>query len=144
MKNFLIISSLAIVSLFSSMQPGSPFYAAYPPFGLVTLLFLGLSSYMLLVGTVGAAAYVSRDSEVRHEVYKGLKADSQILKMGMAEMQREIQRRVLTVFDRIKSSELDEPMKINMDPDEEDVQMMIDQVLKEVHSKGSQSKQDEH
>ncbi|MGC2426085.1 MAG: hypothetical protein WA421_03545 [Nitrososphaeraceae archaeon] len=45
MKNYLIISSIGIILLFSSMQPGMPFYAAYPPFGLVTLLFLGLSSY---------------------------------------------------------------------------------------------------
>ena len=43
MKNFFIISSLGIISLISAIQPGSPFYAAYPPFGLVTLSFLGLS-----------------------------------------------------------------------------------------------------
>ena len=56
MKNYLIISSLGLVSLFSSIQPGMPFYAAYPPFGLVTLSFLGVSSYMLLVGIVGFAS----------------------------------------------------------------------------------------
>ena len=46
------------------MQPGLPFFVAYPPFGLVTLLFLGLSSYMLLVGMLGCATYVSRDREL--------------------------------------------------------------------------------
>ena len=50
MKNYLIISSIGVIGLFSSVQPGMPFYVAYPPFGLVTLLFLGLSSYLLLIG----------------------------------------------------------------------------------------------
>ena len=92
MKNFFVISSLGIISLFSSIQPGSPFYEAYPPFGLVTLSFLGLSSYMLLVGMVGSAAYVARDNVVRHEMYNSLEADSHVLKMGSAEMQRELEQ----------------------------------------------------
>jgi hypothetical protein len=80
MKNYLIISSIGIMALFSSIQPGMPFYAAYPPFGLPTLLFLGLSSYMLLVGMLGTAANVSRDSELRQEIYKGIEVNSDILK----------------------------------------------------------------
>ena len=123
------------------MQPGSsPFYAAYPPFGLVTLLFLGLSSYMLLVGIVGAAAYVSRDNKVRRDVYKGLEADSQVLKMGVAEIQREIQRRILDVLDNIESANMSHELKMPIDNNEEDVQQMIDEVLQEVHSKRPHSK----
>jgi hypothetical protein len=141
MKVFFVISSIGIVSLFSSMQPGSsPFYAAYPPFGLVTLLFLGLSSYMLLVGMVGAAAYASRDNEVRREVYKGLEANSEVLKMGVAEMQLEIQRRILVVLDNIESANLSHELKIPIDHNESDVKLMIDDVLKEVHSKRPHAK----
>ena len=70
LKTYLIISAIGIASLFSSMQPGMPFYAAYPPFGLVTLMFLGLSSYMLLVGILGSAAYISNDSELRREIFQ--------------------------------------------------------------------------
>ena len=121
MKNYLIISSIGIVSLFSSMQPGMPFYAAYPPFGLVTLLFLGLSSYMLLVGMLGCAAYVSRDSELRREIYKGLEVDADVLKkIGMAEMQREIEKRVLPLANKIKLSD-EMRSRMDTDPDEEDV-----------------------
>lgn len=124
-----------MISLFSSIQPGSPFYAAYPPFGLATLLFLGLSSYLLLVGMIGSAAYVSRDSVVRREVYNGLQVDPHVLRMGMAEMQREIERRVLNVAEKIKSSELADEMKNASDPDEQDVRLMVEEILKEVHSK---------
>ena len=135
MRNYVIISSIGIVSLFSSMQPGMPFYAAYPPFGLVTLSFLGLSSYMLLVGMLGIAANVSRDGELRREIYRGLEVDSDILKkMGMAEMQREMERRILPLANKIK---LSEEMRIRVDPSQEDVKIMISEVLNEIHYKRS-------
>ena len=140
MKNYLIISSIGIFSLFSSMQPGLPFYAAYPPFGLVTLLFLGLSSYMLLVGMLGCAAYVSRDRELRRQIYKGLELDSEVFnKMGMAEMQREMERRILPVVDKVK---LSEEMKNRMDPDKEEVKLMTYEVLNEIRSRRPSSKPD--
>jgi len=142
MKNYLIISSIGIILLFSSMQPGMPFYAAYPPFGLVTLLFLGLSSYMLLVGMLGIAANVSRDSELRKEIYKGLEVDSDVLKkMGMAEMQREMERRILPLANKIKlSEEMQDRIK---EPSEEEVKIMITEVLNEIHSKRSGVKPNE-
>jgi hypothetical protein len=142
MKNYLIISSIGIVLLFCSAQPGMPFYAAYPPFGLVTLLFLGLSSYLLLVGMLGCAAYVSKDSELRREIYKGLEVDADVLKkIGMAEMQREIEKRVLPLADKIKLS--DEMRNLmDTDPDKEDVKLMIEEVLNEIQ-KGSHIKRGE-
>ena len=142
LKTYLIISAIGIASLFSSMQPGMPFYAAYPPFGLVTLMFLALSSYMLLVGILGSAAYISNDSELRREIFKGLDPDSDVLKkMGSAEMQREIERRVLPLADKVKmSTDIEYP---NLDMDREDLKMLIDDVLKEVY-RGTHSKRDNH
>jgi hypothetical protein len=135
MKNYLIISSIGMILLFSSIEPGNPFFAVYPPFGLVTLLFLGLSSYLLLVGMLGCAAYVSRDVELRREIYKGLEVDSDVLrKMGIAEVQREMERKVLPLVNKMN---LSDEMRESMDPSDEDVKIMIDEVLNEIHSKGS-------
>jgi hypothetical protein len=140
MKNYLIISSIGVVLLFSSMQPGMPFYAAYPPFGLVTVLLLGLSSYILVVGMLGMAANVSRDSELRREINKGLEVDSDILKnMGIAEVQREMEAKVLPFAAKIK---LSDEMRGRMDPSEEDIKIMINEVLNELHSKSSNEKSD--
>ena len=142
LKAYLIISAIGFASLFSSMQPGMPFYAAYPPFGLVTLVFLGLSSYMLLVGILGSAAYISNDSELRREISKGLDSDSDVLKkMGSAEIQREIERRILPLADKVKMST--EIGYANMDMDREDLKMLIDDVLNEVH-RGTHAKKDKH
>jgi hypothetical protein len=136
MKNYLVISSIGVMSLFSAMEPGIPFYAAYPPFGLITITLLGLSSYMLLVGMLGMAAYVSRDGKLRREI-QGL--HSELLKnVGMAEMQREVENRVLPLVDKIT---LSEDMRARMDPSEEDVKAMIKEVLEEIHYSGIRDKQ---
>jgi hypothetical protein len=142
MKNYLIISSLGIISLFSSVQPGMPYYAAYPPLGLATLLLLGLSSYMLLVGMIGIGANVSRDMELRREIYRDIKVHSDIFKnMGMAEMQREIERKVIPLTDKIR---LSHGMIDHVDPSKEDVKIMISDVLNEIQSKRSHIKPDNH
>jgi hypothetical protein len=87
------------------LQPGMPFYAAYPPFGLVTITFLGLSSFLLLIGMLGCAAYVSRDTELRKEIFRDQDSISNMLRnMGFAEMQREIENRILPLSARLKLS----------------------------------------
>jgi hypothetical protein len=53
----------------------------------------------------------------------------------VAEMQREIEERVVFLFNKIKSSELKDDMKLEIRRDDEDVQNMLEEVLKEVHSK---------
>jgi hypothetical protein len=121
MKNFFIISSIGIISLFCSIQPGSPFYEAYPPFGLVTVSFLGLSSSMLVVGMGVSPEYVARDNAVRHEVYNSIEVDSHVLKMGTTEMQRELERRVMSATKKMKSSEIAGDIKFTLDQDEKDV-----------------------
>jgi len=89
LKNYMIVSSIGIAALFGSLQPGMPFYAAYPPFGLVTITFLGLSSFLLLIGMLGCAAYVSRDIELRKEIFKDKDSISSMLRnMGYAEMEQ--------------------------------------------------------
>lgn len=131
LKNYLIVSSIGIAALFSSLQPGMPFYAAYPPFGLVTLTFLGLSSFLLLIGMLGCASYVSRDSELRKEIFKQQDSISSMLRnMGYAEMERELENRIIPLSSRLK---LTEDMRVHMDPSPEDLKLTIEEVLTELH-----------
>ena len=84
--------------------------------------------------------HVSRDIELRREIYKGLEVDSDMFKnMGMAEMQREMERRVLPLTNKI---ELSDEMRNRVDPSEEDVKIIINEVLNEIQSKRSHIKPD--
>ena len=59
-KDYLIVSAFGVVLLFTSNQATDLIIAPYPPFGLVTASFIGLSSYMLLVGIYSSAMSISR------------------------------------------------------------------------------------
>jgi hypothetical protein len=88
---------------------------------------------------LGCAAYVSRDSELRLEIYKGLEVDADVLrKIGMAETQREIEKRVIPLANKIKLSD-EMRSRMDPDPDKEDVKLMIEDVLDEIQ-KGSHIK----
>lgn len=131
LKNYMIISSIGIASLFSSLQPGMPFYAAYPPFGLVTISFLGLSSFLLLIGMLGCAAYVSRDTELRKEIFKDKDSISSMLRnIGYAEMERQLENRIIPLSSRMN---LAEDMRVHMDLSPQDLKLTIEEVLTEIH-----------
>ena len=50
--------------------------------------------------------------------------------MGSAEMQHEIERRIIPL---VKKIELSDDMRDQIDPSDEDVKIMIAEILKEMH-----------
>jgi hypothetical protein len=135
MRNYLMISCIGIVSLFCSMPQTLALYATFPPFGLVTFMLLGLSSYLLFVGIVGSAMYISRDIEFRRLLHKGIEVESDLLKnIGMAEVERDTRYKVDSLIQRIKPKE-DIKDQLDLEEDKEDIRMIIDEVISEIHSK---------
>ena len=77
-------------------------------------------------------AYVSRDNQLRREIYKDLQHESEMFKnMGIAEIQRNIERKVLPHANKII---LSDEMKYHMDPSDEEIKAMISEVLSEIKS----------
>jgi hypothetical protein len=90
---------------------------------------------------VGIGANVSRDMELRREIYRDIEVLSDVFKnTGMAEMQREIERKVIPLTKKIK---LADDMRNRVDPSEEDVKIIISEVLDEIQSKRSHIKPDD-
>ena len=71
-KGYLILSAYGMTLLFASNQPTSLILAPYPPFGLVTICFIGLASYLLYLGIYSSALSVSEDSRLRQTIRKAL------------------------------------------------------------------------
>jgi hypothetical protein len=104
-KGYLIISACGMCLLFASDQPTSLILAPYPPFGLVTICFMGLASYLLYLGIYSSALSVSEDSRLRQTIRKAaLKESQQFLDaIGTAEMEQEIKRRVVSFSEKTKT-----------------------------------------
>jgi hypothetical protein len=106
--------------------------AAYPPFGLASVSFTGLSCYLIYSGLYSSAVTVSQDVSLRHSIRKSVTAQSKLLdSIGTAQMEQELQSRVLMVTKKI-SDKMEEETGIEASMTEEDIKEHIEMVRKEI------------
>ena len=130
-RDYMIISALGVVLLFVSTQ-GSVVTASYPPFGLVTVSFVGLSSYMMFIGLYSAAVSVSEDVKLRDSIRKQILEETKLLdSIGSAHMEQEIVKRVMVVAKK-NSAMLEAETGIQSSMEESDIKQYLEHVLNEV------------
>jgi hypothetical protein len=106
--------------------------AAYPPFGLASVSFTGLSCYLIYSGLYSSAVIVSQDVSLRHSIRKSVTAQSKLLdSIGTAQMEQELQSRVLMVTKKL-SDKMEEETGIEASMTEEDIKEHIEMVRKEI------------
>ena len=99
----MIISAYGMVLLFISNQAVLLVIVPYPPFGLATISLIGLSSYLILIGIYSSATSVAQDAKLRVSIRKSVEQQSKLLDtIGTAQMEQEIQRRVIIMTNLIK------------------------------------------
>jgi hypothetical protein len=97
-RNYMVLSAYGLVLVFVSNQAVVLVSAPYPPFGLATSSFMGLSSYLLLIGIYSSAISVAEDSKLRQTIRKTAVKEAKFLhSIGMAQMEDELQRRVIKI-----------------------------------------------
>ncbi|MGC1135459.1 MAG: hypothetical protein WA941_21705, partial [Nitrososphaeraceae archaeon] len=100
-KNYLVISAYGMVLLFTANQPVGLTLIPYPPFGLATISFVGLSAYLLFIGIYSASLSVALDSKLRSVIRKTTFEEAKFLKdIGTSEMERVIEKRVQMMMTR--------------------------------------------
>jgi hypothetical protein len=130
-RSYLIISGYGFLLFFTSNQAIVLTFTYYPPFGLVTISFVGLASYLVLLGIYSSAISISFDAKLRREIRHLALRESKLLdSIGSAQMEQEIRRRVLHIT-RIKKTDMAEE-GVQSALNEEDVHQYLDDVLKEI------------
>jgi hypothetical protein len=139
-RSFLIISGYGLMLVFASNQAILTVNYPYPPFGLAAISFIGLSSYLLLIGIYSSAISVAHDVELRRSVRKlAIKEFKLLDSIGTSHMEQEIQSMVLKLASRQQEA-MEEDTGIGSSLDEDDVKQYLDQVLKEVKGKENHDK----
>jgi hypothetical protein len=135
-KGYLIISAYGMTLLFTANQPTALILTPYPPFGLVTICFMGLASYLLYLGVYSSALSVSEDSRLRQTIRKAAFKESQqfLDAIGSAEMEQEVERKVIRFSKRTKDL-MEQETGIRTSVDEDDVRLYIEEVLIELKGK---------
>jgi hypothetical protein len=106
-RRSLFISAIGMTILIGSIEITPLQYHVYPPYGLVTMAFLPLGSYLLFVGIFISAKNLSRDSELRRQFYKQAESQLGLLRaIGISEMEKEIVKQVASLEKKSQCQDL--------------------------------------
>jgi hypothetical protein len=95
-NGYLVISGIGLLLLLISYRPQEIITGPFPPFGLLSASFMGLSSYLVFFGIYSSAISVSQDSKLRASIQKSVEAEvSFIGNIASAEMTNTVTERVL-------------------------------------------------
>jgi hypothetical protein len=98
LRHFVQISAIGITLLFLSSQITNLILLPYPPFGLVSISFAGIASYLLFIGLYQSAIITSRDSVIRSLINKSAENESKFIgSIGTSEMKYNISSQIRDV-----------------------------------------------
>jgi hypothetical protein len=137
-RDYMIMSALGVVLLFVSSQ-GTVTSAYYPPFGLVTVSYVGLSSFMMIIGLYSSAISVSQDDKLRKMIRKNAIEESKLLdSIGTAQMGQEIEGKVSEIKRKVMeiakedADDLETTTGVKPSLEEPDMKKYLEEVMKEV------------
>lgn len=92
------LAAFGIVLLSISNVDAGLFMLPYPSFGLPTISFMSLSSYLLFLGIYYSAISVSLDQKLRTSIQKSVEQQLRFVsKIGVSQMEREVQKKVARI-----------------------------------------------
>jgi hypothetical protein len=133
-RNYMIIAAYGFLLFYIA---GSAFLsqAAYPPYGLISVSITGLSCYLIYNGLYFSAISVSQDMTLRQSIRKSVMEQSKLLdSMGSAEMERELQKQVLTVAKKTSAAMADKS-GVEASLKEDEMKSYMEFVMNELKSK---------
>jgi hypothetical protein len=135
-KKYMLLSAFGIMLLFTANQPTFLLLVPYPPFGLVTISFMELASYLFYLGIYSASVSISEDTKLRQSIQRAaIKESTQFLdSIGTAEMEQEIERRVVLMTAATKEK-MEKETGISSSFNNEDIRKYLQKVLQEIGSR---------
>jgi hypothetical protein len=134
-KNYLTIAAYGLVLFFSANQAvvlvSNTFY---PPFGIGSVSYVGISSYLILIGIFFSAASVSQDRKILAHLQKSTVEELKLLEsMGSSENKE----RLMDITTRIvkkNQSEMVEASGVESSLGEDEMRDYIKDVISEIES----------
>ncbi len=131
-KDYMIISGYGLLLLFTANQHQLLQLNPYPPFGLATISYVGLASYLVLVGVYSSALSVANDVELRRSIRRSVQENSDLLgNIGEAQFEEVLQKKI---FQKTKSlsEKITEETGIASSLDERDLHEYVILAINEV------------
>jgi hypothetical protein len=134
LRDYMIIAAYGLL-LFYVAGSAQASQAAYPPFGLASVAFTGLSCYLIYTGLYSSAISVSQDLTLRQSIRQSVMEQSKFLdSMGTAQMESELQTRVLKTTKKASDS-MEEESGVESSMTEDDMKDYMQIVMNELKDK---------
>ena len=141
-KQYMMISAYGMMLLFSSNQAVGLTLIPYPPFGLITISFFGLASFLVFVGIYSSAISVAQDSKLRKSIRSFAIEEARLLdSIGTAQMEQEIEKRVIG-FTKRNQNRMAKETGVQTSLSDDDVKQYVEQVIREVQNQKAQATND--
>ncbi|MGA9317143.1 MAG: hypothetical protein WBV84_03715 [Nitrososphaeraceae archaeon] len=134
-KGYMTLTAYGFILLYISSQV-TLVASSYPPFGITTLLYSGLSSYLLLIGLYSTAVSLSQHAQLRKSIRNSIdEQHSRLIDgIGMSELQRDIDKRIAPLIQR-HAEQMNIQTALDLTVSEEEVKQYMDEILRELHEK---------
>ena len=120
--------------LFFNTSSVTVLQAAYPPFGLPNVSFVGLAAYLIFFGLYHSALSIAHDVKLRQLVRDSLRKDSGFLKsIGDAQMMGELEGKMLEITKK-NSDKLEEKSGEESSMSDEEIKSYVHHVLQEIRT----------
>ncbi len=130
-SDYMKLSAIGIMLLSISNQDAGLYLLPYPPFGLPTITFVGISSYLLFVGIYYSSISVSMNTELRKTIENSVEEQFKFVsKIGRSQMEKDIESRVKGITKR-SAKILEENSGIEAPVETKDIEEYLKLVLKE-------------
>jgi hypothetical protein len=132
-RDYMIIAAYGLALLFISNQAISTVSApSFPPFGLVTVSFMGLASYLMLIGIYYSAMSVSQDVKLRTTIRRFAVDELRLLhNIGSAELSVKLENQIKDIITKNQTTMLEET-GVQSSLGEEDAKQYLNEILKEL------------
>jgi hypothetical protein len=129
-RDYMIITGFGFM-IFIVAYPGSLTEAAYPPYGIAAISAMPFSLFMILNGLSYSAISVAQDQTLRRSIRKSVKDMKFLESIGTAQMEQDLQKRVLTIA-KENSDVMTEETGVQPSLTEDEMKEYLDMVANEI------------
>jgi hypothetical protein len=135
-KKYMTMTAVGTMLLFAANQPDLLTLLPYPPFGLVTISFVGIASYLFYLGIYSASISVSQDSKLRQSIRNSIFKDYTNLleNVGTAQMEKELERKMVLAAKNIQR-DMEKESGIQSAINDDDIKEYLNEILSELTTK---------
>jgi len=132
-RNYMLVAAFGFVIFINAAQ-ATVIQTNYPPFSLLNVSFVGLSSFLILLGVHNSAISVSRDAMLRKFIRKAVVEKADFLEsIGTSQMRQETETKVMTIAkDKMQDSLGESNMSSSLT--DEELRDYIQDIMKQVKS----------